>query len=380
MAFLVMMAGCVVKKPDSTSISQPDYNMRQTVAGAKYKKKMSGLGIGITIGSAAAGAYLGYTMNMITYQDGESTVAVKPANAVIGAALGFSIAALGNHIMGLNKSVQVTNPNVWIRKANNNYLLLDNINNSDFTVINNRIESRYSVKNFQDVIDFNIVFSGSIYSEDVVQKGIDIASRSELLQLLEMYPYTKHKEKIQFRYIDKSNSVVDLLESTRRFPHIVYNSEEKCLSLISSLNDVDKYLQSFPNGDLKKDVEQKAVGYVNSIDRLKQFDKLFPASIYLEDLIEKLALTLDRVNLPSLIESYPTSSFVSMIQEQYIKKSLSFSDFYLALEKYPNTRIGSPKDYEILNTTQANDVCTRISGNSQAIGQDIILPKIQTTG
>ena len=115
---LSLMSSCVVNKPDLNGISQKDYNTRRKVSGAHYTKRLSVTGIILTAAAPVAGAVAGYNINMVSVQKGDETVPVKPANAAIGAVVGYSVANLINYCVGLNKETPATDPTKWTKNIN----------------------------------------------------------------------------------------------------------------------------------------------------------------------------------------------------------------------------------------------------------------------
>ncbi|MBK8843352.1 MAG: hypothetical protein IPO33_11130 [Saprospiraceae bacterium] len=194
-AIIVVMqfVGCVTFKPDSDSITSPDYNERKTITGAYYKGKLTPIGYGAVAASTLAGAFAGTQIDMVSYYQGESKHQVKAADIAIGSLVGFTASMLINAALGNKKIKPCTDPKEWLSKANKEYLYLANSENT-IDVMHRSVESKYTVGNIKDIIDFKLAFPQSSYSDVVVQQSIKSSgiSRADYPTIIDLYPSSKY--------------------------------------------------------------------------------------------------------------------------------------------------------------------------------------------
>jgi len=270
--FPFLLSSCYTLKPDSLRISDPDYNKRRTVYGAYYKKKNNGIGIAVNIGATVAGGVIGYRTPLINYRTDTEMKTVKPANAAVGAIIGFSTANLISYLLGKNKTVPTNSSADWIYKANKNYKLLSQNSIEDFTVINKTVESNYEVKNINDIHDFVKVFPKSKYSEEVFAIGLKNLNREKIPLLMSNFPNSTNLDKAKYKYIDLCDSLNTFFSAIDKYPEIAYkNKQEKALNLIKSHSDGFAFLNRYPDSPLKKSVfiEMLTFNYFKGTDLSK---------------------------------------------------------------------------------------------------------------
>jgi len=345
---ILFFTGCVTYKADSTSISTPDYNQRVDVSGAHYDNVITPIGVTSIAASTIGGGYFAYQTNLIKYNSGAQQKTSPFGNAIIGAAIGFGTSYAINKLLGWGNTKNVTDRSEWVRKANNEFKLLNTYQfDSNFRVINSKAENNYQVKDLNDVKDFKYVFPTSSYSDNVVKQSIPVVSRSQLLELIDLYPANSYLIPIKKEFIIRSTTLTDLLAAEKRFSDVNISIENNGIMLVNSLDDAVNFILRFPNSNSKDNIESKAANYVSSISDCRKFNNNFPRSSRIDDIVKKLYKTLSRSDLILLIELYPSSSQINNAKLEYIRTSSDLDAFFAAIQKYPNNYINiQPVDYK----------------------------------
>lgn len=250
---IILLNGCIVSKPDSVKVYPADYNTRKTVAEPHFHKKLSPIGISVSIGVPLICAYAAYNTSLVTIQNGENRSKIKPANAFIGALVGFSVTSLINHSLGLNKTIPASDPQKWLKVANSNYLVLPNsIQQHQFTAISPSSEFNFAINNIQDVRDFKSVFPVSAEKDVIFKKAIDNCKRADLPELLSLYPESKYKDEAKIAYIERSSTYDELTYAVSKYPEININVEKKLVDFIVNITHAINFITTYPNSDFKK--------------------------------------------------------------------------------------------------------------------------------
>jgi len=304
----LMITSCVTSKPDCTYISDADYNQRITISNPHYRKKTNAIGITFNIATTAAGAYAGYeNLPLIKYRNGDNFESYKPANAVIGAAVGFSLGYLLNHWAGNNKKVDQNDPNKWIKKANKEFRLLKKDNNS-IVVIHKNIEPRFQVKNFTDFIDFETLFPNSKRKEEIIAECAGIGmSRNELKFIIDENPKSDKTLALKKEYIIISDNLDDLFAADKLFP------------------------------EAKIDIEEYSVNHVKNIKNLKDFNNRFPDSKHTNKLTDKIMSVSSFKEIEQFLSEYENFPNINSAKFWCIKKAPSITVMKAKYEKYENT-------------------------------------------
>ena len=280
--FLILQ-GCYTSKPTGRATS-PDYNQRVTVSDAKMKKKGNGLDIVFNVGLVGAGAVGGYNMNLVQKQTATGKEPVHAANAAIGAFAGATVAYLVDVIAGKNKSMEIKNPNEWIQKANKDYILLtDNYRSGNsFMIMHPSAERNYTVRNINDVRDFNKAFFDSRYENEMVESAISKLSRSDLPELITLYSNNKHIETAKEKYIISSPNYQEALNAARKYP--INNVEKTLVDLIKNADDAVQFLQSYPSYPFKSEIVINAFKtHENTGVELQKLQKMLGPDFYLTE-------------------------------------------------------------------------------------------------
>jgi hypothetical protein len=322
-----LINGCVVNKPDAGRVSYRDYNGRKVVSDVHYHKKLSPIGISVSIGSAAVGGFAGYNMNMITRQDGETRTAIRPANAFIGALIGFSVCNLVNYSFGLNKREGTSDYQKWLKKANKNMLFARNEGTSEFVAIDKNAEFQYIVKNIQDVRDFRTAFPYSSNSGEVIKKSVPAVSRYELLEIISLYPDNPSTMDAKTEYIKKSPSLNELISAREKFPETNFDIEPLAASLVTNLTEAKTYASLFPTGSRHTEVEVNAIRFIKDIHDVELFKSIYPESPYVKDVFTIALKLIPREDIPELIKMFPgLTAEVQTARQLYLTKSNNLAE------------------------------------------------------
>ena len=331
---LFLLNSCVVNKPDSSSVSSDDYNTRRIVTNAHFHKKLSATGITLSIGGVALAAYGGYNAKLITYQNGENRTCIKPANAFIGAVVGYSVVSLINHSFGMNNTVNCSDPTKWLKKANRHYLFVRGDYNS-FTAINKHIETNYSIRNLQDVKDFDYVFKNSSYTDDIIKKSISNLNRDDLYQVIKIFPSSNSTIDAKKKYVLTSPTLDELITAKKIFPETNIDIEPIASTLVTDLKEAEDYVLEYPMGSKISNVETKAISYLKTLDDIKTFKSIFPRSTHFSEVFKNALTYLNRSDIPGLIITFPNLPEVKDAKKVFLNKSNTVAESIEAKVKYP---------------------------------------------
>jgi hypothetical protein len=258
-AMIILTASCVSKKPAAKYVSNPDYNERIEVEKPYYKKRANGFGITVAVVLPAGGAVAGYFATPVRTQDGDQLKKSRAGGMVAGALVGAGIAYFTGRIAGYGKTVEVKDVNEWIRKANPEYKMLRQDNTNKFVLIHPSVESKFIVKNMNDVYDFKFLFPESSYTEDVVKQVLNASNLDNIKELSDIYP--QYNDQIKDAYLRtslaQSNSFAQFKGHIDRFPesfagvdlNIRYTDEAQLKKLFAQL---DSYTELMGKDRLRK--------------------------------------------------------------------------------------------------------------------------------
>lgn len=371
---VIISPGCVVQKPDSSYISQADYNTRRTVQNAHFRKRTSGFGVVVAVSATAAGAYLGSQSKMVSYYKGTELKNAPAADAAIGALAGLTLTYLVNYACGLNKKMPIDNPNHWLNRSNKNYLFV-NGNNGEFEVMHKSAHDKYAVKTFKDVEDFTKAFPASPRTNDIFWMGGQTLERSRLPQLIDLRPENPYNIKIKYRYLILSPSTLDCIEAKNRYRELTDSAEIRAIEKIASVPDALAVEDNWPNSRypdllgrkyfavasttpqfidiagkypfLDQQCEQQAAETVATFDDIwKHFEK-WPKP-RAGNTIEGKAITLcNRQEMRSFIEFYP-EQYTRNARKSYIASAPSYNEMVSAANEYPGF-ISPPKSLDYMS-------------------------------
>ncbi len=388
-------SSCVVTRPDSNSIGTADYNKRVEVREAHYDRVLSPIGVGSIAVGSLAGAYAGYRSDMFTYNEGANRKQFSIGGALVGATLGFVATKYVNHIFGWGNVKTPANPNEWIYKTNNEYLLLSQYSNTDFNLIHKSAELSYASKNIQDARDFAKVFPKSKNETSVVIQSGKVVSRSEIPELIGLFPTNPKNIDIKYRYLNLSSDIAECIEAKNRFPVIDTAAETLSLKYITSFSDVDEFEKNWESSRyneivgykyldycstvsncvsakerysfLTQDAETKAVSLLSGLEDIKNFNRSWQSSKYTNNVIEKSISICERHQLPqiiSLFSNYNTQN----VKIAYISNSPSIVEFLRAIDNYPITAISISPNSEYRSLESARNLYDEIRNHSSVLG------------
>jgi len=374
LATLVVAPGCVVQKPDSTYVSQADYNSRRTVQNAHFRKRTSGFGVVVAVSATAAGAYLGSQSKMVTYYKGTELRNAPAADAAIGALAGLTLTYLVNYACGLNKKIPIDNPNHWLNRSNKNYLYLSG-SNQEFEVIHKTAHDRYAVKTFKDVEDFTKAFPASPRTNDIFWMGGQTLERNLLPQLITLRPENPYNIKIKYRYLNLSPSTLDCIEAKNRYQELTDSAEIRAIEKIASVPDALAVEGNWPKSRYPEQLGQKYFAFASStsqfIDIANKYPFLDPqcelraaeTAASFDDIwkhfekwpqprsgntVEEKAVNLcSREEIRSFIEFYP-EQYTRNARKSYIASAPSYSELVRAASEYPGY-ISPPDSLDYMN-------------------------------
>lgn len=296
----LLLPSCLTLRPDSRSVSSPDYNGRVAVSGAHFKKKLSPIGISISIAAPLVGAGAGYMLAPIKYQNGEKTQDLMPANVALGAIVGYATNALINRSFGLNQQVECNDPNKWLRKVDRKYLVL-NPSSSSFIAMPKSIEPNFQVKKWADVKDFKGAFPNSIYCNNVARNAMKNLGRSDLPNILKEFPNADCAAELKQSYINRAENTSQAINAGYLYSEYASQAEQKAADLVSSMQD--------------------------AID----FGRAYAKSKYLESVLEKVNQYADvysnRSTLPSLIEVFANVEGVNITKKALVNGSGTLEEY-----------------------------------------------------
>ncbi|MEI6751602.1 MAG: hypothetical protein WCK78_00400 [Paludibacter sp.] len=329
------ITGCVTYKADSSGISSPDYNQRVRVTDPHYDGVLNPIGITGMAATTIGTGYLAYNSNLIKINDGPNQTTSQIGNAVIGAAVGFGASYLVNKWLGWGKvkPMYSYNKQEWVKRANKNYLYLSNYDY--LTVMPKSIEPTFKILKNEDMKDFSEAFNNSTYSDSVVHRAIPQLNRDELLLLIKTFPSVSTIKEAKIQYILQSKSLENIFASKELFKDVELNIEKPASELISSLSDAKLFFKYYPKSAYSNIVESKSAKLINDIDDCSNFKLLFPFSIFAPSIINKLSNSLNRQDLPVLVNLYLEIPEIEQTKIQYIKTSNTATDFFEAISKYP---------------------------------------------
>lgn len=252
-----MFSACVVSKPDCTYVSQPDYNKKVSVENAHFDKVLSAAGYTAFAATTLAGGYYGYQSEMIHYYQEGKRETFAPGGAVIGAAAGFTLTYLVNRALGWGKTDPAYDPKKWIKKSNNQFILISN-NSNNYKLIHQSAEPYYVIKNLKDADEFKKAFPNSYYVDNAFKSGVENCTRNEMPELINYFPKSKYVTDAKIKYVNLSPSYDDLKTASRiTYPGLGLDLEKKYADLIRKIPDALDFKTHYPKTNLNK----QAVAY-----------------------------------------------------------------------------------------------------------------------
>ncbi len=284
---ILFISGCSVYKPDSNYLSTRDYNKRVKVSAAHFDKALTPIGVSAMVVGTAAAGYWGYTetegSNYFADFDKGERVNYSIAGGVVGAFVGFSATYLLNKAFGWGQIREPLSPEEWIKKSNDNFLVIKRKSNSDFTIMHKSAESNFIVKDIQDARDFEKAFSNnSTYANLVCKQTINNSNikRDEYYELIHLYPANKHKLDMKKKYVWNSQTVSSIFNASDKYPETNLDVEFKSSDLVLDCSDVKLFHNRFPKSIYNRKVIVKSLNN-SSVYEIKSLKSVFNKTFYL---------------------------------------------------------------------------------------------------
>lgn len=350
--FIISFWGCTTLKPDSSQVSEQDINKRVEIENPHYYQKLNGVGYGSMVAATAAGAYAGYQTKAMKYNDGTEQKTLDVGNALIGAAVGFTLSYYANRLLGWGKTKPASSNEEWLKKANKNYVLLNSDQSSTtMRAIHSSVESMFKLENLNDAQDFARAFRNSPHTSSIIDQAVNSTklSRSNYAAMAEIFSRNSGAIKLKKEYIRYSSTVAELFEGVEKFPNIIAEKDFQARSsnLITNIADYKEYKARFkgleyddkifsniykniPNNDLTFLIRQQPkatqvhtakvllISKTESITSLKSLSNEY-GSMYLsnvEQKAERLVLG-DRTQFEAFISSFPTAKRLTKNGDSY---------------------------------------------------------------
>lgn len=370
---IIFISGCVVNKPSCDYASKFDYNKRRTLSNPHYIKEPSALGY-ITVASfTVIGGYLGYKSGFIEYQKSSEVVFSNISNTIIGSFIGLASSELINFILGQGKKNPSKDPEKWLHKVNEEYILLSHNSDISYKIIHKSAESNYTVNNLQDVHDFKNAFPESNYSNEIVTKSIIVLNREELLKLMKIYPDYPKIINIKKEYIYRSENITSLFEAFDKFPETNIDIEEYAIVYLSSLNAIEIYIKRFPNGKNYTKVEHKTIEFINNLQDAKYYDKIFQNKSYADDVELKVAKSISNIyEAEQFNQFYSKSKYANIIINNLYQK-ISRNHLKRLIAIYPNNKITPKMKTQYLKISNSITECAQASKLYPITSNDALL-------
>ena len=245
-------------KPESSGVSSPDYNDRQSISNPHYVKRPNVVAYAGTLATTVGGAYGMYKFGPVTHQTPEGNQKLDAANIFLGALTGFAIGTAIQYAAGKNKRVPLDNAQNWIKKADDG-LTVYNYQNERLVAIPKANTNNYVVKELNDLKGYYRVFPQGGLKSDLYLKSLDIVKREELPEVVVLESNQALIDKAKYTYFDRSSSVDQLSEANQRYASFKYPLETKGIQLTKSYDDAKKMFTLVPSLKNKKGL------YINSL-------------------------------------------------------------------------------------------------------------------
>lgn len=350
--FIISFWGCTTLKPDSSQVSEQDINKRVEIENPHYYQKLNGVGYGSMVAATAAGAYAGYQTKAMKYNDGTEQKTLDLGNALIGAAVGFTLSYYANRLLGWGKTKPASSNEEWLKKANKNYVLLNSDQSSTtMRAIHSSAESMFKLENLSDAQDFARAFRNSPHTSSIIDQAVNSTklSRSNYAAMAEIFSRNSGVIKLKKEYIRYSSTVAELFEGVEKFPNIIAEKDFQARSsnLITNIADYKEYKARFkgleyddkifsniykniPNNDLTFLIRQQPkatqvhtakvllISKTESITSLKSLSNEY-GSMYLSNIEQKAERLVlgDRTQFEAFISSFPTAKRLTKNGDTY---------------------------------------------------------------
>jgi hypothetical protein len=246
--------GCITLKPDSAGVGEADINKRVEIQNPRYYSRLNGVGVGSIIATTAVGAYAGYQSKAIRYNSGTEQKTLDMGNAIVGAAVGYTLSYYGNRLLGWGQTKRASNGEDWLKKANSNYTLLNGGQGNRIRAIHNSAQSNFTVEKLSDAQDFARAFKNSEYTNKLIDQTLSNKNlpRSDFSDMAQIFANATNATKLKKEYIVRSQDVSELLEGIKKYPNTGLPVEQMASNLVVNYKDAELFFVKFPNSKYNK--------------------------------------------------------------------------------------------------------------------------------
>lgn len=318
----ILFVSCTTSRPVFSDISEPDYNGRRTVEYPAYQKKLNPIGYGAIAISTAGGAYLGYNGDIIkTKNEAGVEESNKTAGLILGGLAGYAVSAFGNRLIAkkdYRRRIKRGEELKWTRKFGSEYTPVNfDSRRYELVIINKAAEPRYQIKEYHDLEDFYSAFPSSQNTKKVFTNAIDVVTRSQLIDIINLDKNNPASPKARLAYFDRSRNLDELLEAAGRFPSVNYPIEDRGVELVLDVDEAVKFLERFPNSRHKKKV------FINSLYTAYEKNDI-PRIL---NLIGPVNFSLNRSDLRDSSSRYHQNYFTLLLDTKKFSSSNEALDF-----------------------------------------------------
>lgn len=293
LAAMALLSSCLSTKNTHRSINES--NFRTEVSGAGFNKKTNTIGITATVASAAAGGYIGYQSNLLTYYENGAPKTNQIGNAVIGAVTGMGISMLVNNLQkngqkwGVSSLKEQTN---WIEKSgNSNVILHTGTNLSSFTMMSRSEQARrnFSISNYQDFADYKKVFTTWGFLNSKYRESISRFSKKDLY-LVHDDSFGLDAENIRLTkeaIYRQCSRLDDFLEVAVRIKDFRERAKADAWKRCKTISDYAYFSSTFTEQrDQAETAAFKLVG-IRDINLIQEFRRYFPESMHHIEILQR---------------------------------------------------------------------------------------------
>ena len=373
----LLISSCATYRPDSSGITELDYNGRMYVDNPHYNKRTNAVGYaGIALATAAGGyAAYNYDDGLIHYtKDGEKQD-MKIADAAIGALVGFTVSYFMHKIFSEPKKIKSDIiPQDWLQdvEVDNQYNLLG-FDDRRLQIIDKKYESQYVVNNFDDVKDFETAFPNSQYLDEMLKNAVGNVKREELYQLIVKYPDSKYSKEMQVALLDTSPTLEEFFESDKNNPNSGYNTRQNKIKELASKTERGTLATITTKYGADRDIDLVKYQYFITAPTLEDLYAAkeeykgyeFPE---FDSKAQSLIQTAQRETLFSIIAKNPKDKFINEYKTEYINKSKNLEELLNAKDAYPEIEFDyDTKALSLVNDANEMPTFIRIVKNSRTI-------------
>ena len=168
------------------------------------------------------------------------------------------------------------------------------------------------VNDLDDARTFKEYFPESQYHDSIVSNLLDKLSRSEIKQLIDLYPDVKDIDRVKKRYIKRSKSLADFMAAVKAYPNIVTDVDKEALNYVDGYNDARLFLSAVQDSSLYADAFRKGITHTNSFREVLDLKDLYAGAV--------------------------DSSYLLLAEKRYLEICNSLDEYYKAISKFPHLK------------------------------------------